>query len=200
MNTDELRFLAAKERSGCVNQCSSVVPSWAASYVGIPFRSRGRDRSGCDCYGLLALVLSEVFHLEVPSYAADYLDATDAEEIAALIAGEIGSRWHRMEPQINTDEHRSRSQNPLHLCSSVVTAGDAIVLRIAGRAWHVGIVISVPSVAQTLVCDAPDHRLKPVPQGEGWFLHTRPGTGSCLERFDSLRWARRIVGFYRYGG
>jgi cell wall-associated NlpC family hydrolase len=160
---------------------------WAADYVGIPFRSHGRDRSGCDCYGLLALVLCEVFHLEVPSYAVDYLDATDAEEIAALIAGEMKSRWKQITGTEAgaTPEGPSpafccgRGQAPLRRAGegAPVRPGDAIVLRIMGRAWHVGIVID-PA---------------------GWFLHTRPGVGSCLERWDAIRWVRRVMGFYRYG-
>ena len=43
--------------------------AWAAQYVGIPFAPHGRTHHACDCYGLVALVLGEVFHVEVPFYA-----------------------------------------------------------------------------------------------------------------------------------
>jgi len=34
---------------------------WASTYVGIPYRFAGRDRAGCDCWGLVRLVLAERF-------------------------------------------------------------------------------------------------------------------------------------------
>jgi len=146
-----------------IETASTRPPEWTSRYVGIPFRSHGRDRSGCDCYGLVRLVLREQFGVEVPSYAGDYPDALERAEVAALIArrqcsfsaGDGGS-WRAI---------------------AAPAPGAAIVLRIAGEPWHVGVVIA-----------------------ERWFLHLRPGTDSCLERYDSIRWRRRIGGFYHYVG
>ncbi len=152
---------AFREASERVSSCGP--PGWTLQYVGIPFRSHGRDRSGCDCYGLVRLVLAEQFAVAVPSYAGDYPDALECAEVAALICrclfpalpGE-GGLWR-----------------------AVANPGPAtvILLRIAGEPWHVGLVVV-----------------------ERWFLHVRPGTDSCLERYDSIRWRRRIAGFYRYAG
>jgi cell wall-associated NlpC family hydrolase len=140
-------------------------PAWCNRYVGIPFVSRGRDRLGCDCYGLVALVLREQFAIEVPSYANDYPDALEQLEVAWLISNEISrQRWQRLNVPLPIDGERSSA-----------LPGSVILLRIAGQPWHVGIVVA-----------------------DGWFLHVRPATDSCLERYDSLRWHRRIQGFYRY--
>ena len=53
-----------------------VIAPWAAAYVGLPYRAQGRTRQGCDCFGLARLVLSDIYGVTLPSYAAGYdLDA-----------------------------------------------------------------------------------------------------------------------------
>ena len=37
-------------------------------WVGIPYREGGRDRSGCDCWGIVRLYLMETHGLELPSF------------------------------------------------------------------------------------------------------------------------------------
>jgi cell wall-associated NlpC family hydrolase len=53
--------------------------------------------------------------------------------------------------------------------------GDAALFRIAGDECHVALVVAPPL-----------------------FLHCQSGTDSCLERWDALRWRRRLVGIYRH--
>src|SRR5262249_15997138 len=72
-------FLGRQPRAGM------RVPEWIAGYVGLPFRSLGRDRDGLDCWGLVHLVYREVFRLEVPAYSEDYVTAYDCREIGELI-------------------------------------------------------------------------------------------------------------------
>jgi len=40
----------------------------ARDYVGIPFLERGRTRDGCDCWGLVRLVLHDEFGVDVPLF------------------------------------------------------------------------------------------------------------------------------------
>lgn len=64
----------------------SVVPHWAARYVGIPFRTDGADFAGCNCWGLVRLVLACEVGIAVPRYAG--LTAEDLRGAAqAFLAG-----------------------------------------------------------------------------------------------------------------
>lgn len=54
-------------------------------------------------------------------------------------------------------------------------AGDVIVLRIEGQPWHMGLVVEPPR-----------------------FLHIEKGLNACIDRWDSMRWQRRIVGVFRH--
>lgn len=54
-------------------------------YIGIPFKVGGRDREGCDCWGLVRLVLKEQCGISVPSLSSDYATLKDGGKIAALV-------------------------------------------------------------------------------------------------------------------
>jgi len=45
-----------------------MVADWADEYVGIPWRWRGRDRDGVDCWGLVCLVFWERRSMRLPEY------------------------------------------------------------------------------------------------------------------------------------
>lgn len=55
-------------------------------YVGIPFADGGRDRSGCDCWGLVRLVLAD-HGIEVPSYGE--ISAQNLLGIARKVRGSV---------------------------------------------------------------------------------------------------------------
>lgn len=60
-----------------------------------------------------------------------------------------------------------------------VQPGDGVLLRSADPRWqwHIGVIFDGCHM-----------------------LHAREGVGVCIERFDSLTYQRRIVGFYRFRG
>ena len=92
---------------------------WAKDYVGIPFVSGGRDRSGADCYGLVRLVRAEQFGDSLPLLSGDYSDANNYAETEALM----------------------RSQRPLlaGLPVEAPESGDVCVLKFRGIPTHLGI-------------------------------------------------------------
>lgn len=61
-----------------------------SSFVGLPWRDRGRGNGGYDCWGLLVAAFGQGTRIELPSYAADYVTATDRDDAARLFAGEVG--------------------------------------------------------------------------------------------------------------
>lgn len=56
---------------------------WTNKYVGIPFISGGRTEKGCDCYGLLRLILLNEYKIELPALKTNY-HALEAKETKLL--------------------------------------------------------------------------------------------------------------------
>lgn len=132
-----------------------MIPLWVAPYVKVPFKEKGRDWSGWDCWGCVRMVLREQLGLTVPSYTEDYQTTNDREEIVAIMRGEAALHWQ----EIQMPE---------------AALFDCIELRISGLPIHFGIVVSPP-----------------------WFLHATK-SGTACERWDSVLWKQRIMGFVRW--
>jgi len=62
---------------------------WSAAYIGLPWRDRGRDLDGCDCWGLARLVYARELGIPLPSYADDYPSTEEMAEIEGLIRGAL---------------------------------------------------------------------------------------------------------------
>lgn len=107
-------------------------PGWVAPYIVVPFKDRGRDLAGWDCWGCCRWVARAQFGLELPSYADDYQGCSVKErrELAALIKGQLGpwrEIWRR-----GLDGNEPVGERP----------GDCLLLRQFGADCHVGIVVS----------------------------------------------------------
>lgn len=125
-------------------------------YIGLPYADKGRDpKTGLDCWGLLRWYYANEKGIELPSYTDRASGGTDPDGVAAVVLEEITRQWRTVVSPIE---------------------GDAVVLRVGGRPFHVGVYLA-------------GRRL----------LHTLDQHGSVIERLDSAKWARRIEGYYRYG-
>jgi len=124
-------------------------------YIGIPFRSCGRDYSGLDCWGLLCLIYKERLNISLESYIDEYTDAGLYTKIAEVV------KYH--EPEWISIEKGSEQ------------LFDVAIFRLRGLPIHLGMVV------------------KP-----GQMIHVLDKLNTCLERYNTPLWDKRIRGFYRY--
>lgn len=106
---------------------------WVNRYIGIPYADKGRSIQGCDCWGLVYLVLLEQFGIRVPTYTEDYT-GTHKD-----YSGEIESLIH----------NERKMWTPIPLGQEQL--GDVINLRIFAKDWHTGIVIEPGRMLHTLI-------------------------------------------------
>jgi cell wall-associated NlpC family hydrolase len=93
--------------------------NWVKNYIGIPFASGGRTREGCDCYGLVRLVLGEVYGVNLPELSDGYNNALCIAETSRLFEEQL--------PVLSAEKIPEPEE------------GAVIVIRHEGRPCHLGI-------------------------------------------------------------
>ena len=88
-------------------------------YSNIPFSEKGRDYSGCDCWGIPYLIYRDMLGIELPLYSESYQNTEDEKELGRL-TGEEKADWCEVE-------------TPLPF--------DIVLIRLKGQPMHVGVVI-----------------------------------------------------------
>jgi cell wall-associated NlpC family hydrolase len=106
-----------------------MLPSWVSRYVGIPFVSGGRDGAGCDCYGLIRLVLLEEFGYRLPELTNSY---------DACCTAEINPLFNQYLPLLS-GERIVKAE-----------AGAVAVIRVRGLPSHVGVFVDGEYILHTL--------------------------------------------------
>lgn len=125
---------------------------WPSKYIEIPYKDNGRDDNGCDCWGLPRLIYIRERNIVLESYAGEYNGAYDPS-IPRL------KDCHRHEWE--------RVENPGEF--------DLVSLRLAGRPWHVGVMIDKENM-----------------------IHTQVKIGVSIESIRHPMWFHRVEGFYRW--
>ncbi len=76
-----------------------LIPDWTTRYIAIPFLEHGRDRDGCDCWGLCRLIWREQFGLDLPSYGETYNTAEDGRRVGETLAqnGIDSTEWMQIQ-------------------------------------------------------------------------------------------------------
>ncbi len=97
--------------------------AWAAKFIGIPYKERGRDADGLDCWGLARAVQAEVFGVSLPSFA----DQRDER---------VGD-WNRLAAVVDVQPTTWR-----RIPDGGEQPGDLVLIRRWGYPAHVGVVIA----------------------------------------------------------
>ena len=92
---------------------------WSNNYIGIPFKYKGRDETGLDCWGLVRLIYKNEYNISLPSFGDDYSD-NDIERISELIA-QYKEGWESIDTP---------------------SEGTVVLFKVLGSESHVGIAIS----------------------------------------------------------
>jgi cell wall-associated NlpC family hydrolase len=109
---------------------SAHTPDWVKDFTGIPFREKGRDRSGCDCWGIVRLALDEHFGIcDLPDYVDTYTSTMDRDSVDKAIRSGLLLGWEHVD-QPGT--------------------GDLIILKPAGKPWHCGLMVNKLEMLHTL--------------------------------------------------
>jgi cell wall-associated NlpC family hydrolase len=119
--------------------------AWVKNYIGIPFVSNGRTITGCDCYGLVRLVLKEVYGVTLPELSNNYENALNLRETALLFAENrpVLLAERREEPEESCLAVITERGRPCHLG---IYAGDGRLLHTTAKTGSVAQRISSPDL------------------------------------------------------
>jgi hypothetical protein len=102
-------------------------PDWVAPYIGLPWKTMGRDREGLDCWGLVRLVFLERWSIALPAHSTcgwnSQMRPRDALLLARTIERSIGEDWKPV-AWVGRREF------------------DAVRLLVQGQPLHIGLIVS----------------------------------------------------------
>jgi len=111
--------------------------TWLSKYQLIPFEDKGRSFSGCDCWGLVLLILKNEAGIEVPSF--DEISCRDGESVNGKVDDEILSGlWEEV------DESEVAPFDLVVLRGSIIVKG-----RVFPARTHIGILSDKLNIIHT---------------------------------------------------
>ena len=64
------------------------------NYIGVPYKDKGRDLKGCDCFGLVKLYYKNELSINIPEVA---ITADNPRRIFANFLNEISTNWKEIQ-------------------------------------------------------------------------------------------------------
>ena len=105
--------------------------TWVQEYIGIPFQSGGRDRTGLDCYGLIRLILMEQYGCTLPLLDGKYDNALNLYDTSPLFFQQLPILTEKIAgPQERALALLEMHQLPCHL--GLFCGGESIIHSRAG--------------------------------------------------------------------
>ena len=101
-----------------------------SKYIKIPYKNKGRDINGCDCWGLIRLIYINEYGITLPILSSNYEEASDAIEVGYTVENEKLSIRNK---QKNIPEY-----------------GDLIIFNINRNPCHIGMYIGKNRVLHIL--------------------------------------------------
>ncbi len=134
------------------------LPEFTDRALDVPFLEKGRSYDGWDCWGLVCVAYRDLYDIDLPELTGEYNSTRRREELQGLIAARKHEVWEVHDPH---------------------GPGDVAIVRMMGRACHVGIML------------------------EGWnMLHVQDGVAAIVEPIDRPPWRcadyDKVEGIYRH--
>lgn len=94
--------------------------------MNVPFKPKGRDYDGWDCWGMFRCAYRDVRGILLPSFAEEYTSTRPSKDLSELVASgrDRIDQWTRLAP------------------GDALNVMDGIILRYLGLPVHIGLVIS----------------------------------------------------------
>ncbi len=161
---------------------------WSNKYIGIPYKDKGRDLDGIDCWGLVRLVYKQEYNISLPSFSDEYIQQ-DVDRIQDLIS-QYKEGWEPLDsPEegcvvlfrvLGTESHIGVAVNSTHFLHAR-EGQDSAVESFSSPHWNKRIIGYFKYVENTQLMTAVPHPLRT----ERFTLPISPGT-TVLELVDNI--------------
>lgn len=100
--------------------------NWTDMYIDIPFKIKGRDKEGVDCWGLVCLIYKDLFGIKLPSFVDEYEDLKDLKHLESLYT-----------------KHSANGEGWIRILRGQELIGDIFLMPLVGLRTHVTVCVEM---------------------------------------------------------